>query len=101
MKVEIKRRIGKRWKKIEMADLIGKSITSFIAESNSPTVAAIYVDDKPQIFMSNDKETVEMYKEKGLSLDVADFLDLVSTDVAPSLLVKIFPNSTLAKIEVM
>lgn len=98
MKVVLKKLVGTEWKAVPISELVGKSISSFIQESESVVIAALYEGEEPVAFLSNDEEYVELYKKKGLSLSVEDLNLLVGTDVMPSLIAKELEGSTFSEI---
>jgi len=100
IKVQVKKLIGNKWIKVEMEDLKDKSIAEFIRLSKEDVVACIYQNDVPLAFLSNSVDMAESYKEKGLSMHIDHLVDLLGTEVAPSLIAKTFAGSDLAEIEV-
>lgn len=99
MKIVVKQRHGTKWLPIDMTLLVGKSILSFMLESKEDLVAALHGDDeKPVAFVSNSDQYVDLYRSKGLSLHVQTLKDLMGTEVAPPLIVQLFPGSTLCEI---
>lgn len=81
LKIQIKELINKKWDHIPITKLKGYSVLSYVASNDLPTVAAIYDDDKPVVFISNSMEEVTKYKSKGASFFALDLQDLISATV--------------------
>lgn len=84
LKIQIKELINKKWDHIPIHKLKGFSVLSYIASSDLPTVAAVYDEDKPVLFISNSMEEVNKYKSKGASFFALDLQDLISATVINS-----------------
>lgn len=102
MKIQIKKRVGTKWRAVGVNKLVGKSILSFILESDDDIIAALFQeDDTPVAFIANEMSHLDRYKgENKLLLSASDLKDLIGTDVAPPLIAKIFPGSALVSVEV-
>lgn len=97
MKIVVKQRHGTKWLPIDMTQLVGTSILNFMLASKEDLIAALHQDDEaPVAFVSNSDKYVDMYRSKGLSLHVQVLKDLMGTEVAPPLLIQLFPGSFLA-----
>ena len=84
LKIQIKELINKKWDHIPIHKLKGFSILSYIASNDLPTVAAIFDDEKPVMFISNSMEEVNKYKSKGASFFALDLQGLISATVVNS-----------------
>ena len=84
LNVQIKELINKKWDHIPIHKLKGFSVLSYVASNDLPTVAAIYDEDKPVLFISNSMEEVNKYKSKGASFFALDLQDLISATVVGS-----------------
>lgn len=100
MRVELKQKNGTAWEGVPANNLVGDSIVNFIARSPNTIVACLYDGDTAIAYISNAQEYVDMYKERGLSLSAKELQDLIGTDVMPSLLAQVFPDSTVMEIVV-
>ena len=81
LKIQIKELINKKWDHIPIHKLKGFSVLSYVASNDLSTVAAIYDEDKPVMFISNSMEEVAKYKSKGASFFALDLQDLISATV--------------------
>lgn len=84
LKIQIKELINKKWDHIPIHKLKGFSILSYVASNDLPTVAAVFDEDKPVMFISNDMDEVTKYKSKGASFFALDLQDLISATVVQS-----------------
>ena len=81
MQVEVKILEGKKWKGIPAKDMIGQSIASYMQQCKSLVIAALFDNDKPVLFVSNDRKQIEKYQAKGISLHIDDLIELMGTTV--------------------
>ena len=84
LKIQIKELINKKWDHIPIHKLKGFSVLSYVASNDLPTVAAIYDEEKPVMFISNSMEELNKYKSKGASFFALDLQDLISATVVNS-----------------
>ena len=102
MKMQIKQLEGNRWKLIDARDLLGHSVVSFMEATKEIIVCALFneQEEKPFLFMSNDKAQVEIYKEKGYSFHSKDVLDLLGTEVVPRIACQTIPDAKFVELQV-
>lgn len=77
MKIELKYLDVKRWKKINIEELAGVSIMEFMEKTDKTIVAAVFNGNSPFMYISNDSEWVETYREKGTSLHIKEIKFLI------------------------
>jgi hypothetical protein len=81
MKIEVKVLEGKRWKGVPAEALIGESIASYMKKATSPVIAAMFQDNKPVLFISNDEKQVEAYSKKAIAFSIDDLIDMLGTTI--------------------
>ena len=88
MKASLKYLEGTKWKHFNMKECIGKSIAYIMSKESRVCIAALLDDqDKPQFFLTNDKEQYSKYKERGHTMMVDDLILLLGSEVIPNHLV--------------
>jgi len=90
---------AKRWDSVEINELLGMSVNGYMLQATSPTMCAVYKEDKPVLFISNDDTALEQYKEKGVTLNCKTIKELLGTEIAPKIIAEIFPNSKFIEIQ--
>lgn len=101
MKIQVKRRVGTKWRPVNINELVGTSILNFILDSKDDMIAALYQDgDQPVAFVANEIKHLDRYKETGqLLMTAIELKELCGTEVAPPLVARLFPKSSLIGIE--
>ena len=92
MIIKMKYLEGTKWLTLELQELMGNSIISFMKNSNRKVVAAVFENDKPVMFISNDEQQVNEYKVKGISVHIDELKELLGDVVMPKLIVNAFPD---------
>ena len=100
MRVELKEKTGTKWKGVPADNLVGDSIVNYIVNSPNTIVACLYDGDIAIAYISNDEEYVDMYKQKGLSMSAKELQELIGTDVMPSIVAQVFPDSAVVEVKV-
>jgi len=90
---------AKRWDSVEINELLGMSVNGYMIQSSYPTMCAVYKEDKPVLFISNDDAALEQYKEKGVTLNCKTIKELLGTEIVPKIIAEIFPNSKFIEIQ--
>lgn len=65
MKIEIKCLEGNKWNHMPIEKVKGSSLIDFMLDELSPTVAAVYDNDKPVFFVSNTDNHRDLMVKKG------------------------------------
>jgi len=99
LKVIIKRLIDKKWQPIPVDEVVDKSLVDWIDTAEGILIAALYEDEKPVAFISNNQHYVDMYKEKGFSMLASDLQKILLPSLKPvQLVADIFENATVKEI---
>jgi len=62
-------------------------------------MCAVYDEEKPVLFISNDDAALEQCKEKGVTLNCKTLKELLGTEVIPKVIAQIFPDSKFIEIQ--
>ena len=101
MKIEIKQLEGTKWIPIPLKNIIGNSIINFMLNSETKVIAALTQEGKHLLFVSNNEEVLEQYKEKATCISVKDMVKFMGTAVYSPLMVsatEVFPDIQLSQI---
>ena len=100
VKTSVKYMEETKWKHLDLKECIGKSIAKLMSKDARVMVAALLDDDnKPQFFLTNNKEQYEIYTKKAFTLMVDDLLLLLGSETIPDVplaraILESFPNAT-------
>lgn len=97
MRIEIKCLEGNKWNHLPIEKIKGRSILDFMMDELSPTVAAVYDEDRPIFYLSNTERHTKMMKDKGQTCFTAQDLQvLLSIEDTPlPLVAHTFPGSNV------
>lgn len=98
MNIQIKKQVGNKWYNVNIQELAKKSVLKYIIESKEAVVCAVFENSAPIMFISNNSEQKDRYKEKGLSFMAEDLMELVGSELIPSAFVTAC-NKTFGKTE--
>ena len=103
---KMKKLIGKKWMDINIQELEGNSVFSYMNDAEGKVTAAIYEEDNIVMIISNNKEIVDDYKKSGkLSFLSQDLQELLSAQLVESSFVsackKMFGNCEYISLEVL
>lgn len=101
MKIGLKELVGTKWKTLPIKELEGWSIITFMNKTDKICLAAVFDEnDKPCMFVGNNKEELDKYKGKGVCFMVQEFVALWCLDYIPKIAAKVFPEGTLQMVEI-
>jgi len=98
MRIQAKKLVGTKWAALDLGEVQGSSLLTFILKSTETVVAAMFEEDKAVAFISNDDKYVEEYREKGLSLHAKDLALLVGADPLPDIVLSEIPGIKLYEV---
>lgn len=103
---KIKKLIGRKWMDVNIQELEGNSVFSYMNDAEGKVTAAIYEENDIVMIISNNKEIVNDYKKSGkLSFLSQDLQELLSAQLAESNFVsackKIFGDCEYISLEVL
>jgi len=105
MRLELKR-LGKtkdgktRWLKVEVKELINKSVVDFMISSEDPIMAALKKEEELVALICNQEEYLEQYQDRTiLCLTAEELKELVGTETFPPLAARVFEDCSFECVE--
>ena len=96
-KVELKYLEGTKWLPIKLGNIIGQSISHFMKTTDKICIACLSTDEG-KLFLSNNNDQVQKYKEKGISLHVSELEIVFESEVIPTIAFQVFPDASFSQI---
>ena len=100
MKIELKKLNHTKWTQVSIKEIQGNSVCSYMLEHpEERLIAAVFDADKPILFICNNQEDIDKYKEKGVTLPISVIEQLMGKTINLTMVESIFEGATLESVE--